>query len=213
MSKRPPFIIPPEQLSLWDKEDNEVYTKWKSKEPIDYKGWTSKTAYRQYVIDTNTKFNMEEVFDQIEIGLTAFEKLIQCTKAFPSYNLEEDLDLMYKSVEHGITKEFIRKGVEFVRNFQPVGLSQSDSCDAAEQILTTPVDKGKEAMKDLKMNRTGEKKKKKKKRSKQKRLLTFQENLVNVLGLPPSRLMRGLVNEFEQIGGAEASSIKPEQQG
>ena len=40
---------------------------------------SSKEDYRQYVINLNKEYNVEEVYDAIEAGLEAFEKLISCT--------------------------------------------------------------------------------------------------------------------------------------
>ena len=207
---RPPFLVPPENLNLWDKDAEEVYNKWKSKAPSDYKGGTGKNGYREYLIDLNDKYNMEETFDQLETGLLALEKLLQCMETFPSYNLEEDLEFMYKSVDHTITKEFIKKGVQFVRGSQTARLSQCDSSEATgKETLTTPPDAKDMTIGDERdlTGAVGRKKvKKKKKRRGQKRLIQFQVKLVKGIGLPPSRLMRVLAEEFDEIGGAEASS-------
>ena len=213
MSSRPPYLVPPEQQCLWNKEDEENYIKWKASVPIDYKKGTGKVNYRQHVIDLNTEFDMEEVFDQLEIGLNAIEKLAHYIKAAPKYSLSDDLDSMYTSTEHLITKKFITMGAKFVEDFQ-TGLSppSETNLDMKDNILTkeltTPVDKGGKEETEMESQETkiGKKlKKKKKKRSGQRRLLKFHQKLVKSCGLPPSKLMRSLSKDFEDIGVVEAN--------
>ena len=55
----------------------------------------------------NTGFNMEDVFDRIDSGLEAFEKLVDFMKNFPNYDLNKDLELMYPK-ESGVFKDFIK---------------------------------------------------------------------------------------------------------
>ena len=82
-------------------------------------------------------------------------------------------------------------------------LSQSNNWEAEEEvdILTTPSVK-QEVMGEMEKDQTkpsGRKKGRKKKRSEIRRLLKFQEGLMKVCGLDPSKLMRGLAREFDQI--------------
>ena len=90
---------------------------------------------------------METVFDQLETGLNAFEMLVQYIKTSPKYILKDDLESMYTSEEHTITKEFISLGVKFVTEFQTAqtGLSQAsfaaDTMDKSHSQFTTPAEK------------------------------------------------------------------------
>ena len=43
----------------------------------------SKDEFRQYLIKLNSEFNLEEIFDQIEIGIGAFEKLNKFSQLQP----------------------------------------------------------------------------------------------------------------------------------
>ena len=56
---------------------------------------------------------MGEVFDMIDTGLEAFEKLVKCMKEFPNYNLSKNVEEMYLK-ESGVFKDFIKCGVDFV---------------------------------------------------------------------------------------------------
>ena len=120
MSVRPPFVVPPENVNLWDKDFEREYNVWKDND-------SNKEDYRQYIINLNADYDMEEVFDKLEIGLEAFEKLIICTFRLPKYNLKEDLDKIYHEKENVIVKDFIKWGMEFVMTHQSVDLSQVNS--------------------------------------------------------------------------------------
>ena len=72
--EHPPFYVPPDDLSLWVKEDEHDYEVWKGKAGKSKS--TIKEDFRQHIINLNTEFNMEDVFENLEIGLEAFEKLI-----------------------------------------------------------------------------------------------------------------------------------------
>jgi hypothetical protein len=47
---------------------------------------------------------MEDVFDKLEIGLEAFEKLVALNSKLPKYNLAYDLDEMYEEERNLIVK-------------------------------------------------------------------------------------------------------------
>ena len=61
----------------------------------------------------NTGFNMEDVFDRIDSGLEAFEKLVDFMKNFPNYDLNKDVELMHPK-ENGVFKDFIKFGTAVV---------------------------------------------------------------------------------------------------
>ena len=88
-SIRPPFIVPPEDVNLWNDHFELDYKKWKSRDINNSN--SDKEAYRQSIININTDYNVEEAYDHIEAGLEAFEKLILCTQKFPKFDLDEEL--------------------------------------------------------------------------------------------------------------------------
>ena len=162
---------------------------------------------------------MEEVFDKLEIGLEAFEKLVICSLNLPKYNLKKDLETIYHQKENAIVKDFIEWGVNFVKTHQSVDLSQvsndstatGNQSDSIEDNNMSKVDSNikveeavKEAVgesveeaveedvvKDVEKDQSKKKKRKKtNKEYRQKRLLKFHEKLVETSGLPPSRLMK-----------------------
>jgi hypothetical protein len=203
-SIRPPFTVPPEDFSLWNDSFELDFNKWKSK---DINSKSDKEDYRQYIINLNTDYNVEEAYDKIEAGLEAFETLITCTQKFTYFNLDDDLDSAYPKEDFAIVKDFVKWGFNFVKSYHNdessksseniengvatesresedtnVELSQFDN--ECQDSLATPVEAEQE---------TGTKKRRKKQRRKkerrQERLLKFHEKLVKTSGLPPSRLM------------------------
>ena len=76
----------------------------------------NKTDFRQYVLNLNSEFNLDEIFDQLETGLDAFEKLIKFIPRFPNYNLDDFLEEGYSEEYNSHVKDFIRLGVQFVRS-------------------------------------------------------------------------------------------------
>ena len=127
---------------------------------------------------------------------------------------------MYTSGEHIIAKGFINLGVKFVQEFQ-TGLSQPSDGGAtidtsvSDIQFTTPVEKIEKLGAEVKIEKPkmNSKKKKKNKGNGKRRLLKFQEKLVKFSGLPPSRLMRSLAEEFEQVCVTEASPHNHEKEG
>ena len=110
---RPPYNVPSEQTSSWTKKEVRFYQNWQG-------GGKSLTRedYRQFLIDRNTEFDMEDAFSKIESGLQAFETLVACTKQFPNYNLNKDTEEMYVDKEFTIYKDFIKFGVNFIKNYE-----------------------------------------------------------------------------------------------
>ena len=157
---------------------------------------------------------MGEVFDRIDMGLEAFEKLVKCMKEFPNYDLSKDVEEMYPK-ENRVYKDFIKCGVDFVRLYsyesdesEPDSGVKLDTKDTevvketivkekevklvnpVEEVLPNAVNLENEIIMEKEV--TPKKKEKKKKRNKEKRkerLLKFHQKLVQVSGLPPSRLM------------------------
>ena len=82
---RPPFTVPPEELDLWDEGFEKGYSEWIGH---DIYSKSSKEDCKQYVINLN---NVEEVYDAIEAGLEAFDKLLACMHKFS--DLDDDLDV------------------------------------------------------------------------------------------------------------------------
>ena len=66
--------MPPEELDLWDKEDKRAYRSWKSSKACVIK--LTEEDFRNHIIDINNEFDMEDVFDKLEISFEAFEKLV-----------------------------------------------------------------------------------------------------------------------------------------
>ena len=110
---RPPYNVPSEQTSSWTKKEVRFYQNWQG-------GGKSLTRedYRQFLIDLNAEFDMEDAFSKIESGLQAFETLVACTKQFPNYNLNKDTEEMYVDKEFTIYKDFIKFGVNFIKNYE-----------------------------------------------------------------------------------------------
>ena len=208
MSVRLPFVVPPENVNLWNKDFEREYNVWKDN---DSNSKSNKEDYRLYIININKDYDMEEVFDKLEIGLETFEKLVICTFRLPNYNLNEDLEKIYHEKENVIVKDFIKWGMEFVMNHQSVDLSQvkgdittkgtkpdsiedttmSPEVDRINNQHMTPVAK-EEVVGEMETDQTrikSKRKKRKNKESRQRRLLKYHEKLVKTSGLPPSRLM------------------------
>ena len=156
MSIRPPFTVPPEQLDKWDEDFENGYSEWKSN---DIYSKSSKEDYRQFVIHLNTEFDVEEIYDKLEDGLAALEKLVTCTQRFGKFILEEDLDAVYSREKDAIYKEFIKCGFNFVKEYQ------TDAGNKLEEILESA---------DLKVEQSqlSQLTKKKKKRNKRRQCPT-----------------------------------------
>ena len=105
---RPPFHVPAEDLAAWNNVDEADYQHWRGQ--TDH----SRKDYREFLLNTNKEYDMEEAFDKIEAGLNALEVITSFQKNFPKYNLDQDLDFIYKAKEDLIFKEFVKCGVNFV---------------------------------------------------------------------------------------------------
>ena len=55
MSIRPPFVVPPEDLNLWDKDCENAYNVWKGN-VSDRK--SNKEEYRQNIININKDYDL-----------------------------------------------------------------------------------------------------------------------------------------------------------
>ena len=76
------FVVPPEQIDEWDEDFEKEFSKWKCRESnINLK----KNDYRQYIININSEYNLDEMYDNLEIGLEAFRKLRNLISRFPQY--------------------------------------------------------------------------------------------------------------------------------
>ena len=65
-----------------------------------------KEDFRQYVINLNKEFNLDEILDNIEIGLGAFEKLNKFMQRFPGFDPTE-LEDFYDDKKNKYVKDFI----------------------------------------------------------------------------------------------------------
>ena len=102
-SIRPPFIGPPEEISLWNESFELDFKKLKSK---DINSKSNKEDFRQSIINLNTDYNVEEAYDKIEA----------CTQTFVYFNLDDDLDAAYPKEDLAIVKDFVKGGFNFVKS-------------------------------------------------------------------------------------------------
>ena len=109
---RPPYLVPPSDHNLWVELEERNYRSWKS---IPSNSNLTKDDYRNHIIDINNEFDMEDVFDRLDSGFEAFEKLVTFCSKQPKYSLVKDLDRMYFGEENFIVKDFIKWGEKFVR--------------------------------------------------------------------------------------------------
>ena len=103
---RPPFTVPPEQVSTWTDKDERDYKIW-----LGIGSKDTRDDYRQFLLSLNMEYDMDEVFNRMDVGLEAFEKLVACMREFPKYNLSKDLDKMYPK-DSAVFKDFIKCGVD-----------------------------------------------------------------------------------------------------
>ena len=190
---RPPFNVPPEEVSTWTDKDELEYKFW-----LGIGSRNTRDDYRQFLLSLNIEYDMDEVFNQIDVGLEAFEKLVACMKEFPKYNLNKDLDQSYPK-DSNIFKEFIKCGVDFVTAYpyekesdcesepEKDNHRQSDTIEmeAKEVLEEKPRDEFVTTVKEHKSR----KRNKRNQEKRNDRLLKFHQKLVLVSGLPPSRLM------------------------
>ena len=216
MVVKPPFQVPPEVLDHWDERFEEDFKKWKAKGNSKS---ATKLEYRQQIININSEWNMEEVFNQIEVGLAAIDKLIAYRKRYPTYNMNLDLDEMYDSKDIVIYKDFIKYGVKLVEHYEKkssesepvknmekqeikkemVDKIKNEPADELSQLETnnkTPI----ETLESLNTEKKAERRKNKGRKKRQERLLKFQTKLVISSGLPPSRLMRKRLDQGSPPG-------------
>ena len=107
---KPPFLVPPTELNLWDTGFEHEYNLWKGK--ADSNKSTTKEAYRQHIIDLNNEFDMEDVFNKMDAAVAAIDTLLAFKERFPNYDLNMDLDQMYEATKDDIFKDFIKFGVQ-----------------------------------------------------------------------------------------------------
>ena len=98
------------QLELWDESFEKEFSGWKRRDIK--RSELNKEDFRQYVINLNSEFNVEEILDKLEIGLLAFEKLNQFIPRFPNFDLNKVLETFYDEKKNAYVKDFIKLGVE-----------------------------------------------------------------------------------------------------
>ena len=70
-------MLPPEKLDLWTEADKENYDIWKG-EHQSIKN--TEEDYRLFIIQLNKDYKIEEIYDHIETGLSALERLVEISK-------------------------------------------------------------------------------------------------------------------------------------
>jgi hypothetical protein len=124
-----PWGWPPEQLDLWDGSFAREFSGWKRRDMN--RSNMNKDEFRQYIIKLNTEYNFEEIYDNIEIGLEAFENLNKFIPRFPKYDLNADLETLYSDKNDVRVKDFIKLGADFVMSLDAIELSQFDTSTTA----------------------------------------------------------------------------------
>jgi hypothetical protein len=217
---RPPFLVPPKELNLWDSDFEHEYNKWEGKNKSttkeDENKCTTKEDYRQYIIDLNNEFDMDEAFNKMDAAVAAIDTIIAFKKRFQIYDLNQDLGRMYETQQDAIFKDFIKFGVQLVESYE---VRRTETSGQEETDLVENDVEGDDIIKEKVMvgvkddvitgenlnlsqveespanchdpnERSNQSKRSKRKREKRKeRLLKFHQKLVNVSGLPPSRIM------------------------
>ena len=208
----PPFCVPPEDFDLWTDQNEREFKFWQGGKQI------TKDDYMDFLHTINKEYDMDDVFNKLEQGLEAFEKLASCMNIFPNYDLNKDLEESYIEKENAVMIKFIKTGFKFlkkndleVKNF--IAYIKSNEEEASDNII----DKSGHSQQDEQAVRLSQlnsdaaisnedtenvevdfqvvkrKKKARKKKCKEKkvqRLLQYHLKLVEERGLPPSRLMQ-----------------------
>lgn len=115
----PPFLVPPEKFSDWDENFYEEFTLWKNHNS-DRKD-KKEEDFRQFLMDLNKEYNLEDIFDKLEIGWEAFEDLVNFIHRFKTYNLKEDLQTLYTDKDNIHMKDFLEWGARFVYRKLKIG--------------------------------------------------------------------------------------------
>ena len=127
---RPPFLVPPTELQLWDTDFEQECNIWKG--GTDSNKPTTKEGYRQYIIDLNNEFDMEEAFNKMDAAVAAINTLIAFKKRSPNFDLNTDLDQMYEAKQDAIFKDFIKFGVQLVEGYE---VRKNEASDPEEKEL------------------------------------------------------------------------------
>ena len=204
------FVVPPEQLDEWDEDFEKEFSKWKCRESnINLK----KNDYRQYIININSEYNLDEMYDNLEIGLEAFRKLRNLISRFPQYDLNDNLEKLYSEKENVHVKDFVKWGAKFVGSLDTVDITEDCPTEPVVQLtdsdkevadaetdgqLTNSVNKVPDVEEvtvndevvDTPVNKKGKSSCSRRKEKRRKRLLKYHQKLVDTKGLPPSRLMQ-----------------------
>ena len=106
-------LVPPEQLDLWTVDETASYKIWKGS--ISTKN--SMEDYRLLMIKINENYNMDEIYDGIEAGLSALERLSDLSKCVLDFNVNDNLETTYGKEEEKIEKDFVKFGLKFVENY------------------------------------------------------------------------------------------------
>ena len=201
------YPVPPEDVSLWNDEDKEIFEVWQKWMP---KGTTKK--FRKFL--GQVKKERDEIFDLINDGVWGIRRLLAFLQKLPGYDLEGHLEF-YNNEENIAVMNIINLGLNVVQDEQlrcglevvyadkqpnTVTVKTDVSADHVkdkinvEKVKTESADElsqlSKENNNTPKLEQKQKKKKSINKKRREERLLRFQEKLVITSGLPPSRLMK-----------------------
>ena len=73
--------------------------------------------YRKVIIQLNKDYNIEEIYNQVEAGIYALERLLVFSKLVPSFDVVKDIEDAYGE-DIRIEKDFIKFGLNFVETFE-----------------------------------------------------------------------------------------------
>ena len=113
MDMRQNLVLPPEDLKLWTKDDKEGYGIWKEGKNKQ----NTEEDYRKVIIQLNKDYNIEEIYNQVEAGISALERLLDFSKLVPTFDVEKDIEDAYGE-NIRIEKDFIKFGLNFVKSFE-----------------------------------------------------------------------------------------------
>ena len=65
-------VVPPQELDSWSKEDIESYNIWKD----DRTTKNSKEDYIEFCDNINKEYDLDKMYDDVEVGLSALENFL-----------------------------------------------------------------------------------------------------------------------------------------
>ena len=95
------------------KDDQEEYDIWKEEKDKQ----NSEEDFRKVINQLNKDYNIEEIYNQVEAGISALERLLVFSKLVPTFDVEKDIEDAYGE-DIRIEKDFIKFGLNFVKTFE-----------------------------------------------------------------------------------------------